>query len=130
MSKPKREYRSGFESRVANSLKSACPEAGYEDTTLPYTLTCKYIPDFTLPNGVFVEAKGYFTSEDRTKLKAVKLQNPDADVRILFQNASVKLSKASKTTYGDWATKNGFIWAEGTAVPKAWYTSTSNTNME
>ena len=113
-------YRSGFEGRVANKLQSVSPEAKYEADVLPYTLKCRYIPDFTLPNGIFVEAKGYFTSADRSKLKAVKQQNPDADIRILFQNAKVKLSKSSNTSYGEWATKNGFKWHQGEDVPADW----------
>lgn len=119
--KTKRVYRSGFEGRVATKLKDKCPEAKYEEDVLPYTLSHKYIPDFTLPNGVFVEAKGLFTSADRTKLKAVKAQNPTADIRILFQKANNTLTKASSTTYAQWATKYGFPWAEGEVVPVEWY---------
>ena len=31
---------------------------------------------------------------------------------MLFMNANNKIRKGSPTTYGEWATKKGFIWAD------------------
>lgn len=119
MKKRKFKARSGFEGRVANN---ELPRgAQYETDKLPYIKHHKYIPDFTLPNGIFVEAKGYFIASDRTKLLAVRDQNPGVEIRILFQDASKFISKGSKTTYGEWATKHGFTWAQGERVPTTWY---------
>lgn len=78
---------------------------------IPYVEKHNYIPDFKLPNGILIEAKGYFPREDRVKMAAVKASNPDLDIRFVFQNASRKLDKNAKSTYGEWADKYGFPWA-------------------
>ena len=65
----------------------------------------KYTPDFILPNGVIIEAKGLFTSEDRRKHKEVKEQHPELEIRFVFENSKRKISKVSKTTYADWCDK-------------------------
>lgn len=111
-------YRSKFEAKVALGLPKG---TRYENAKLMYTLTKNYFPDWQLPNGRFLEGKGRFTSADRTKMLAVKSAHPDVDIRIVFMNPNVKLSKISKTTYGAWATKNGFIWCHGPKVPKSWF---------
>lgn len=51
---------------------------------------------------------------------AVKAQNPGIDIRLVFQNARNRLNKKSKTTYGDWATKNGFQFSDGGRIPADW----------
>lgn len=102
--------RNPFEKRVAKTLG---PEFAYEPVRLAYTVQRHYIPDFVdEANKVIIEAKGLFTAEDRQKHKAIKQQQPDWDVTIVFQNASKTLSKTSKTTYGDWCTKNGIKWKQ------------------
>ena len=54
-------------------------------------------------------------------MKWVKEQYPDYIFYIFFQNARVKLRKGSKTSYGDWATKAGFIWSDKRAgLPAEW----------
>lgn len=111
-------YRSKYEKRIA---KNSSKGVDYETVKLEWQPPMKvYTPDWTLPNGILVESKGRFTSQDRTKMKCVKEQHPDKDIRLLFQNASVKLSKKSKTTYAAWAEKNGFKWAEGDRIPDSW----------
>ena len=45
------------------------------------------------------------------KMLWVKEQHPDKQFYMLFMNANNKIRKGSPTTYGDWATKKGFIWA-------------------
>ena len=77
-----------------------------------------YLPDFRLANGIIVECKGRLTSADRKKMKLVKMQHPDKDIRLLFQFNN-KLNPRSKTRYTDWAEKNGFVCAVG-GVPDAW----------
>jgi hypothetical protein len=81
----------------------------------------KYTPDFTLPNGIRIEAKGYLTAEDRAKMKRVKASNPFLDIRFVFGRASNKLNKESPTTYAMWAEDNGFKWAEK-VIPREWIT--------
>lgn len=118
--KSKRKYRSGFEERVAKNE----PEAAHEpsEPRVSYTLTKRYIPDFVLPNGVIVEAKGYFESKDRTKMLLVKKQNPNLDIRFLFQKANNRLTKSSNSKmYWQWCEQHGFDWSEGEHIPKDWY---------
>jgi hypothetical protein len=113
-------YRSKYEAEVARLLTESGVPVLYETKRVPYEMPRVYIPDFILPSGVMVEAKGYFPSADRTKLVAVRDSNPDLDIRLLFQKASNKLRKGSPTSYGQWATRSGFVWAEGPAIPKDW----------
>lgn len=112
-------YRSRFEARVAADLKSRKIKFEYEPDKVPYILAHTYTPDLKLPNGIYIELKGRFTSKDRSKMLAVKKQKPDLDIRLVFMNPNVTLSKASTTTYGEWATKHGFIWTH-TTVPSEW----------
>lgn len=112
-------YRSKFEAGIASQLTDQGVSFTYEKDQLCYTVTHRYSPDFVLANGIVIEAKGYFTGADRAKMLAVKAQNPEKDIRIVFMNANRRLNKTSKTTYGAWATKHGFKWAVG-VVPKEW----------
>lgn len=115
-------YRSGLEEVVDEHLKQKGVNGEYEQHKIHYTKPAtnnKYTPDFKLPNGIFVETKGRFTTSDRKKHLLIKEQHPDIDIRFVFQNANNKLSKRSKTTYGDWCQKHGFIYAEKT-IPDSW----------
>lgn len=114
--------RSKYESRVHANIAVLDKDVKHESMRVSYKVEKKYVPDFVLSNGILVEAKGRFLPSDRTKMLAVIAQNPKLDVRILFQNAKVKLSKASSTTYGEWATKHGIVWAEGETIPQEWLT--------
>jgi len=93
----------------------------YETLKLDYTIKAVYSPDFILPNGVILEAKGYFKPEDRRKMLAVKKQHPELDIRLVFQAPYNTLSKKSKTTYAMWAEKNGFLWAIYNDIPLTWF---------
>lgn len=113
-------YRSKFEASVAASLKQRGLAFGYESLPLPYTISAVYTPDFVLPNGVIVETKGLFDSDDRRKMAAVKAQHPDLDIRLCFMKADVKLSRAPRSlTYWQWAERHGFLWCEGN-IPTTW----------
>lgn len=117
----KTRYRSKFEAEVAKLLHANEIPFRYEEERLPYELACVYVPDITLPGGVLVEVKGRLTPPDRRKLLEVKRSHPGRDIRLLFQNAAQKLSRAKKSqTYGQWATRNGFVWAQGPEIPKEW----------
>lgn len=115
--------RSGFEDKIKKWLEGNNISYEYESMRMPYSVERKYTPDFifTKANGdyMLVEAKGYFTSADRSKMLAVSKQHPELDIRFLFQRASNKLNKNSDTSYADWADKYNFKWAEG-VIPKAW----------
>ena len=47
-------------------------------------------------------------------------------------NAKSKIRKGSPTTYGEWATKKGFIWADWKTqkIPKDWLKFDLNTQMD
>ena len=112
-------FRSKFEKRIAKNSKKGWT---YESLTLSWQPPIKkYTPDFILPNGVIVEAKGHFNIQDRLKMLCVIAQHPEKDIRMLFMNANNKISKKSKTSYGGWCDNNGIKWAEGSYIPNDWY---------
>lgn len=112
-------YRSGFESKLAHQLKRSGVEFKYETLTIEYQKVSTYTPDFILPNGIIVEAKGVWTVEDRTKHLLVRKQHPHLDIRMVFQRASNKINKKSKTTYAMWCEKKGIKYADK-VIPKSW----------
>ncbi len=112
-------YRSRFEELVALYLKGQGATFSYESMKLDYERKCTYTPDFILPNGVIIEAKGRWLGSDRTKHLAVRKNNPHIDIRFCFQNAYNKLTKKSKTTYAEWCDKNDFLWCHQ-KIPKEW----------
>ncbi len=93
--------------------------------TLPYIIRHNYVPDFILPNGIVIEAKGYFDQEARRKMAAVKEAHPDIDIRFVFQRAATKLGRGSPTSYAEWAVKHGFKWANA-FVPTDWINEPAN----
>ena len=116
-------YRSGLEKTIAEDIKSRGILVKYETFKIAYTkpvTSHKYTPDFLLPNGIIIEAKGLFSTQDRKKHILVKEQHPDLDIRFVFSSSKKKLYKGSKTTYADWCTKHGFLYADKT-IPKEWY---------
>lgn len=125
----KYKYRSKFEISLATSLKRRKAKFKYEALDIPYILEKKYKTDFTLrSDNLIIEAKGVLTPDDRRKMKAVKAQHPHLDIRFVFQNADNKLNKKSKTTYAQWAEKNGFLWAHKD-IPDEWLNFNENTNI-
>ncbi len=120
----KHGWRSGLEEAVASILTAQGVDFGYEVAPIPYTQPSKdrrYTPDFWLTNGIIIETKGRFVTADRAKMKLIKEQYPDLDIRFIFSNASSRISKRSRTTYGMWCDAHGYPWAHRT-VPKAWLT--------
>lgn len=117
--KLERIRRSGSEDRVERQLQDRGIAYEYEKLKLPYSLECKYITDFVLPNGIILEVKGYLDQEDRRKMKAVKKTHPDKDIRFIFDKPNDKIRRGSKTTYAMWAEANGFPWAEK-EIPEEW----------
>jgi hypothetical protein len=115
-------YRSGLEHKISDMLTESQIEFGYETTTIKYTIPerkSKYTVDFTLPNGILVETKGRWTTEDRKKHLLIRQQYPELDIRIVFQSAKSKIRKGSNTTYADFCDKHGIIWAEK-KIPESW----------
>lgn len=116
------KYRSRFEQRVAEKLDELEVAYEYEKHKLEYEVPArkaKYTPDFRLPNGIIVEAKGRFDADDRAKHLLVKAHHPDKDIRFCFQNARTRLYKGSPTTYAMWCDKHGFKYCEK-FIPLEW----------
>jgi hypothetical protein len=111
--------RSGFERTLATQLRAAGIEFEYESMSIPYTRYHSYHPDFILANGIIIEAKGYFRSPaEMAKMKSVKEQHPELDIRFVFWDANKKCP-GLKSNHGQWATRTGFPWAEG-RIPEEW----------
>lgn len=123
MPKKQIKYRSKFEKSVHEACGELKPKLEYEpeDAFISYTTTARYLPDFRLPNGIYIECKGYFDARARRKMLAVRKQNPSLDIRFVFQRANNKLTKSPNSMmYYQWAEKHGFLWAEGT-IPESWW---------
>ena len=89
----------------------------------------KYTVDFKVVRAdgscFYVEYKGYFRTEDKTKMAAIKKQYPEKDIRLVFtypdkpvEGATVR-KDGTKLSNAEWATKNGYKFAEKT-IPDEW----------
>jgi hypothetical protein len=118
----KNGYRSGLEEVISNKLAENNIDGEYEKHKIKYTKPATehtYTPDFKLPNGIFVETKGRFVTEDRKKHVLIRKQHPELDIRFVFQNSKNKIRKGSPTTYADWCNKHGFKYADK-VIPQDW----------
>lgn len=126
--------RSSFEAQIKDNLEKRKIKHGYETIRLTYTkhecphcgkvvTTGTYTPDFIIERSsgirLICEGKGYFDSEDRRKMQLVKRDNPNEDIRFLFQRDQ-PIRRGSKTTYSKWCLKNGFDYAIGIELPEEW----------
>lgn len=117
-----------MEEQVGDQLAALGIAAEYEPCRLSYVkpeTPATYTPDFILPNGIIIETKGRFVSDDRKKHKLLKAQHPALDIRFVFSYANSKIGKKSKTTYAIWCQQYGFQWAQK-FVPTAWLTEPVN----
>jgi len=118
------KYRSKYEKRFAEKCTKTFAYEALSLEWVPPVKVKKYTPDFIFQKKdggtMMIETKGVLTTADREKMKCVKEQHPEKDIRFLFQRASNKIRKGSKTSYSDWAEKNGFKWAEGEELPLKW----------
>ncbi|OAM52901.1 endodeoxyribonuclease [Methylovorus sp. MM2] len=116
-------YRSGLEETTGQDLTLRGVGYTYEELVIEYTKPeskHKYTPDFVLlHNGIIVETKGRFLSEDRKKHILVKQQHPHLDIRFVFSSSKTKISKTSKTSYAMWCESKGFLYADK-KIPEAW----------
>lgn len=115
-------FRSGLEVKVAAELKAAGVEAEYEAYTIAYMIPergAKYTPDFILPNGLIIETKGRFTTEDRKKHRLIREQHPHLDIRFVFSNPNAVIGKKSETTYALWCSRLDIPFASR-SIPELW----------
>lgn len=116
--------RSGFEKRVATNLDELNVPYTYEMDKIQYTIPetkHKYVPDFKLANGVYIEVKGNFDTKSRQKMAYVIEQNPELDIRLVFMSDN-KISKSSTTRYSDWCDKRGIDYCVNPSgqLPPEW----------
>ena len=122
MTKKTSKYRSKLEERLATLLTTLGISYEYESEKVSYTIQHHYTPDFVLPNHTYLEAKGYWDAADRRKILAVKKDNPDMDLRMVFQAPYNKINKNSKTTYAMWCEKHDIPWPAYHDIPIDWLT--------
>ena len=114
------KFRSKLEEKVADLLEGLGVSYEYEPEKLSYTIEHNYTPDFVLPNYIYLETKGYWDPADRRKVLAVKRDNPDVDLRMVFQAPFNTISKKSKTTYAQWCEKHDIPWTSFHNIPLDW----------
>ena len=114
------KYRSGLEERVADLLSGLGVSYEYESEKISYVIQHHYTPDFVLPNHTVLECKGYWDPADRRKIKQVKKDNPDLDLRMVFQSPYNTISKKSKTTYAKWCERHNIPWTHFHDIPLDW----------
>lgn len=135
----KMDKRSTFEDTIDAQLAASGVDYSYESITIPWTRKvtsgrclscgnsevgqlCDYTPDFKVAGAkgeFFIEAKGYLDGPNRTKLRAIRKQHPDLDIRLVFQRDNRIPGTKEKTRYSAWAAKYGFKFAIG-KIPEAW----------
>ena len=114
-----------FEQKVMSNLTAKGVEFTFEPHSLPYSVERSYIPDLLIGE-VYIEIKGYFRQDAQRKMRAVKKQHPEKDIRFLFQKANATIQGAkkrkdgSKMTCKEWADRYGFQWTEGEEIPDKW----------
>lgn len=115
--------RSQLEGRILNNLTERGVAWAYEASQFRYTVEHRYTPDVLLiteaGHEIHLEIKGLFTPADRSKMLSVREQHKGIDLRLVFDRAERRISPTSRTTYGGWADKKGFKFAEG-RVPETW----------
>ena len=117
-------YRSGLEESIASQLSRQVGVSWtYESERIQYIPDPRhYLPDFIVQGNnktIYIETKGRFLGKDRAKHALIKKQHPEIDLRFVFTNPKQKLYKGSKTTYGEWCDKHGFLYSKR-SIPDIW----------
>lgn len=115
-------YRSGLEQKVSDQLEAKNIKFMYEEWSIPYVVPAsnhRYTPDYILPNGIIVETKGLWESEDRKKMLLIKEAYPELDIRMVFSSSRTKLYKGSPTSYAEFCEKHGIKFADK-LIPQEW----------
>ena len=125
-----RGFRSGLEDALASQLVAAGIPVHYEHpaSKIKYTKPASnhtYTPDLVLPNGIIIEGKGRFMSDDRAKHELIREQHPALDIRFVFSRMKSPITTGSKTTVRDWCVKRGLLCAEK-LIPNEWLNEPRN----
>jgi hypothetical protein len=102
------KFKSKLEEKVWNTLIKEYPSVQYEPTRIKFTQPVQVDEN----REIYLEAKGLLDLETRKKMIWFRECNPDIRIIMLFQNASNKLHRGSKTTYAMWAEANNFEWLD------------------
>jgi len=108
-------FKSKLEVKAWAVLKKHFPSVKYEPDVIEYIQPIKsrkYNPDFRMAKNVYIEAKGKLDLSTRQKMVWFKECNPEVTIIFLFMNPDNKITKRSKTTYWQWAEKQGFMWLD------------------
>ena len=128
-------HASKLEDKVIKDLKDRGIEYEYEPETFPYerkvrgahcgncgskdvVVRRRYTPDLRIGD-FFVEIKGKFTAENRSKMEDFRRGHPEIDLRFLFQRDNW-ITKKHKSKYSDWCKKLDLKYHIGTEVPQKW----------
>ena len=124
-------FRSGLEKDIAAQLRASGIDPKYESLKLKYRVEKDhtYTPDFPITNKIIIETKGRFLTSDRMKMLLIQKQYPEYDFRFVFNNSKARISKISKTTYGEWCERNGFKYADK-VIPQSWIEEIKLINKE
>lgn len=113
------KLRSQLERNFADLLEEYNFKFEYEVTKVPYIIPESkhtYTVDFTLPNGILIEGKGWLKDHvERQKYVLIKKQNPDLDIRFVFGNPN-KYCGGMKKKHWQWAEENNFKWCSITDI--------------
>ena len=83
---------------------------------------------YDTPNNIYHKPKnafvGTFVGSPNMNIgnASVKKDNPDLDLRMVFQSPYNKISKHSKTTYAKWCEKHDIPWCAYHSLPIEWLT--------
>lgn len=107
-------YRSQEEDQVATALGTRGLPFTYEEHKLRYTKVSTYKTDFAvyLPDvgTVLLEVKGWWSAQDRQKIRAVVAHNPKANLVMVLSRPTNRISKQSKTTYAEFCDRHAIPW--------------------
>jgi hypothetical protein len=115
-------FRSGLEDEIAQQLRDQGIDPQYEQFKIAFiqpARNAKYTPDFRLPNGIIIETKGRFITEDRQKHLLIKAQHPELDIRFVFSNSRAYMTTQKNKEFVEWLKKHKGLPKAAKAVPKA-----------
>lgn len=115
-------FRSGLEDRNAAHMDKLGIPFSFEMYHIKYTVPARvatYTPDFLLSNGIIVETKGIWETDDRKKHLLILEQYPELDIRLVFSNSKSKIYKGSPTSYADFCEKHGILFSDK-LIPRTW----------
>lgn len=121
------DLKGSFEPEVYRALKALQKKHQftfeYEPDAFSYIIEHWYTPDWKIQTKdgkeFYIESKGYWRPDDRSKLQHILSQHENIDIRMLFQN-NPKLHKNSPNRYSDYCERHKISYSIG-AIPESWF---------